>query len=186
MESSRSRVMDTLAASTLFRGLEDDALAHIADGFSLVKFRDGEDIFHQNDEADYLYIVERGHASIFKKMGQGERKVGQLGPGEHFGEMAMISNEKRNATLRAAGELTCVRMDAKGFDTLIEEDARFAQRMLAALSERLRTSDEAAIREAVRRGGAARRCGEAVRRGGAARRCGEALRRGGAAGARGK
>lgn len=150
MPEQRSRVMNALAASKLFHGLDDDALGCIADGFSFVKFDDGDAVFHQNDDADYLYIIENGSAAIFKKMGQGERRVGALGPGEHFGEMAMISSEKRNATVRAEGELCCVRMDAKGFDALIGEDARFAQRMLNALSERLRASDEIAIGEMVR------------------------------------
>ncbi len=135
--------------SELFSRLEPDAIENIGKKCDLVRFDKGEEVFHEGDLADYMYIIGEGDVGVFKLMGQGEHELMRLGVGAHFGEMAMISSARRNATLRAKSDLLCARMDETSFNALMEADARFAQRMLKALAERLRDTDEAAMQDMV-------------------------------------
>ncbi len=144
-----NRMDFVLERSELFSRLDSDAIENIGKKCDLVRFNAGEDVFHEGDRADYMYIIGEGDAGVFKVMGQGEHELMRLGVGAHFGEMAMISSARRNATLRAMSDLLCVRMDEASFNALMESDARFAQRMLKALAERLRDTDEAAMQDMV-------------------------------------
>ena len=72
-----------------------------------------------------------------------------MAPGESFGEMALISRERRTATLKTVTHTQCIRMAQKDFSDLLDKDAGFAQRMMRILTDRLKEADEAAVRDVV-------------------------------------
>ena len=149
-EAGRNMLMDSvLKGSELFSRLELETIETIGRRCEIVRFNEGEIIFREGDLADFMYIIGEGEAGVYKLMGQTEHRLMGLGVGAHFGEMAMISSARRSATIKATSALLCARMDEAAFDALMEADARFAQRMLKALAERLRDTDEAAMQDMV-------------------------------------
>ena len=70
------------------------------------RFRKGEVVFRQGDPPDRLYSIGRGEAEVVREDPvQGERVLARLGPGEFFGEMGILGNAPRMATVRAATDL---------------------------------------------------------------------------------
>ena len=147
-EVPQDKLIDfVLERSELFLRLEPDAIDNIGKKCNLVRFNRGENVFREGDLSDYMYVIGEGEVAVFKQVGQGEHELMRLGVGAHFGEMAMISSARRNATIRVTSDLLCARMNEASFNALMESDARFAQRMLKALAERLRDTDEAAMQD---------------------------------------
>ena len=140
---------NVLGISVLFHDLEPEILEHISAQCTEVPFDAGATIFDEGDEGEDFYILSKGEVTLYKHMGLGERKIRKFHTGEHFGEMALISNEKRSGTVRADSDSVCLCINEAGFNKLIDEEPRFSQRMLLALTERLRQTDEAATRDMV-------------------------------------
>lgn len=136
-----------LGESALFGGLESDAIERIARRFELRTYKEGDKIFCEGDEGHGMYVLCEGEVAVLKTMGLAEHELTRLSPGEHFGEMALISNAHRTATVQATMDSSCGRLDQKGFDELMDADARFAQRILKVLADRLHQTDIAAAED---------------------------------------
>jgi CRP/FNR family cyclic AMP-dependent transcriptional regulator len=93
----------------------------------------GQAVVHQDDPATVLYLIVSGHAAVE----QGGRKVGSMGPGEFFGELALIEAHGRTATVVAEDELDCLLVSAWEFKASLEEHPQMAIPMLTAMIARL-------------------------------------------------
>lgn len=69
-------------------------------GVTQAHYEPGEAIFEQGDLGDCLYIIVRGEAEVLRQQNGQEQPLAQLGPGEYFGEMALLNQNTRNATVR--------------------------------------------------------------------------------------
>lgn len=88
-------------------------------GVSRVHFAAGETIFREGDPGDFLYIIIEGEVeAIHEEPDQTETVLNRLGPGEYFGEMALVSNAPRNATIRTLTPVDAVTMERVDFTTL--------------------------------------------------------------------
>jgi len=82
---------------------------------------DGEDIIVQGDRGDNYYIIKSGSVAVLKKKeGQAEKEVAVLGPGQAFGEEALIRDDPRNATCRASGETTVYVLNKGDFNNIVK------------------------------------------------------------------
>jgi len=88
--------------------------AERAPGIGRAHFEAGEIIFREGDKGDRLYIVVDGQVEVVK----GETVLGQLGPGECFGEMALVSDSPRNATVKSRGSVNVLTVDREAFHAL--------------------------------------------------------------------
>lgn len=88
-----------------------------------------------------MFVVRAGQVRITKHVRGGERTFATLGPGEFFGEMAVLSGRPRTATAVAVAELTLLELDEKRFDTMINTQAEIAARILKKLARRLESAD---------------------------------------------
>ncbi len=84
----------------LFAELDENALAAVHERFMLERHAAGEVIVRQGDPGDKLYAISRGQLDVWITTGDRERQVNALGEGDYFGEMALVTGEPRNATLR--------------------------------------------------------------------------------------
>lgn len=69
-------------------------------GVSHGRFEPGQEVFHQGDLGDRIYIIARGQAEVARQDNGREIVLAQLGAGEYFGEMALLNHTTRNATVR--------------------------------------------------------------------------------------
>ncbi|HEU4388768.1 MAG TPA: FAD-dependent oxidoreductase [Blastocatellia bacterium] len=87
-------------------------------GITHEHFEPGEDIFRQGDLGDRLYIIARGRAQVLREKAGEESLLAALGPGEYFGEMAILNQTTRNATVRCAEPLDVISIHKREFTVL--------------------------------------------------------------------
>lgn len=83
-------------------------------------FEPGQLVFHQGDLGDRVYIVRRGRAEVSSNTEHGEETLGVVGPGECFGEMAILGKRPRNATVRCLEAMDTVAIPSADFAALSE------------------------------------------------------------------
>jgi CRP-like cAMP-binding protein len=81
-----------------------------------------------------FFVILEGKAAVTI----GERVVRVLGPGDYFGEMALLSGEERTATVTADTELRCLGLTAWNFKTFVQDNPSVAWTLLTNMAERLR------------------------------------------------
>lgn len=97
----------------------------------------GEHIFHEGAPADSMYVIMEGTAEIRV----GDRVVEISGPGRFIGEMALIDDGPRTATVRAVTECKLLAIDRERFHALVTEDPHFATHVMKVMTGRLRQTD---------------------------------------------
>jgi signal transduction histidine kinase len=139
-----------LESIPLFRGLnriELQALRLIAQERQVPA---GRDIFREGDPGDGVYFVKNGQVEIFGGASSGERRVfSSLGPGEIFGEMAVIELRPRSATAAAVQNTVVYFLPRGEMLSLIERSPALAFGLLQQISHRLRELNQLHIREII-------------------------------------
>jgi CRP-like cAMP-binding protein len=114
--------------------LKDRTLKRLAGEMTERRASDGEDLVTQGTGAIAFFVVLDGEAAV----SVGERHVRVLGPGDHFGEIAMIlPSSPRTATVRAIGDVRLGGMSSWNFKGFIEEHPQVTWPLLTTLAEQL-------------------------------------------------
>jgi CRP-like cAMP-binding protein len=113
----------------------------------------GEELFHENDPGDSLFIVQSGRVDIFKNIrGDVDRSLASFGPGDLIGEMSFIDGARRSASARITEASQFLVLSRQSFARVQRERpdiaAAFYRNMAAIVAARLRTTNEL-YREAV-------------------------------------
>jgi CRP/FNR family transcriptional regulator, cyclic AMP receptor protein len=101
----------------------------------------GTVLFREGEPGKEMYVLQAGKIAISKYVRDVEKILAVLGPGEFFGEMAIISNKPRNATATVTEDARCLVIDPKTFEGMIRGNAEIAVRMIKKLAERLSEAD---------------------------------------------
>lgn len=138
---------EILERSELFEGLSRESLERVRQHFKKVVFEKGVAIFREGDLGDCMFVILSGKVVVLRNMGWGEREINRMYATEVFGEMALISDEARSATIRTLERTECLKLDHESFDVLLDQDLSFAQKIAKVMTKRLsaltrRTSDE--------------------------------------------
>jgi len=108
----------------LFGTVNNDTFEKIVDAMFIKNMAKGEDVITQGSEGDFFYIVKRGDFDIFVKKGQDPpKKVFQAGVGFAFGELALLYNAPRSATITASDESEVWCLDRTAFRNLVVRSA---------------------------------------------------------------
>ena len=139
--SWRVEAAELIDALPAFDDLPEDVLSDLAGRIRLRILNPGEPIFRQGDRPDAFYIVRRGSVQIEDEDPEtGDvRVLRTMGRGESFGEMGLLGAHRRQATVRADGEVELFEVDKGTFDRLLAEDMRapeFGHTMQALLELR--------------------------------------------------
>jgi CRP-like cAMP-binding protein len=129
--------VETLARVPLFAGLEQRDLERIADSFKERKYKAGDTIAGEGQSGAGFFIIGDGTAKVSV---QGEER-GTLGPGDYFGEIALLDEGARTATVQADSDMTSYAMTFWEFRPIVETDARIAWKLVQALAHKLREAD---------------------------------------------
>ena len=87
-------------------------------GMSQEHYEPGQDVFRQGDLGDRLYIILSGTAEVRRANGNGETILARLGPGQTFGEMALVNMATRNASVRCTAPMDVLSLPKKDFAVL--------------------------------------------------------------------
>ncbi len=128
---------ETIANVPLFAGLERRELERVADAFKERRFKAGDTVASEGQRGAGFFVIAEGKAKV--TVGGEER--GELGPGDYFGEIALIDEGARTATLVAETDMTCYGMTFWEFRPVVEADGRIAWKLLQALAAKLRASE---------------------------------------------
>jgi len=104
-------------------------------------YRDGEEIVRQNEVGDCMFVIQEGQVEVLSELDDDEFRLGLLGPGEFFGEMAIVEKQARAATVRAVGEARVLTVDKRTFLRRVQEDPTLALNILRTLCQRIRALD---------------------------------------------
>lgn len=139
-DRERARRLDALASVDLFRGLPEDLRANLARQLEFAPFAAGEAVTHEGDRDDGLFILVEGEASVRISVGadeeREEREVARLTAGQFFGEMSLMTGEARTATVVAATDLLCYRIDKPAFQHILQQTPSIADQIAEVLVTR--------------------------------------------------
>lgn len=105
-------------------------------------FRPQELIFKQGDPGEHMYIIQSGKVEVFLTTPQGEKSLTFYGPGDFFGEMAIIDKATRSANCRAAEETRLIMLDERTFDLHVQSNPAIVRKILKNMSNRLRDTNQ--------------------------------------------
>jgi small-conductance mechanosensitive channel len=126
----------TLRTIDLFDVLSDEELRHAASRFKPLSFSAGERIIEENTPGDSFFLLERGGVTVTKMIGGAPRPLARLGPGEFFGEMALLTGERRTATVTADSDVDLCVLDKTGFQDVLARNPGLAVDISHLLAER--------------------------------------------------
>lgn len=149
----RSLVVQALHQVPLFAQLEEATLRGLAERAELLVLPAGREVFQAGSASDELYLLETGEVQV---LAQGGKLMDALGSGAVFGELALLTRERRTATVRTATPSTLIRLPRAALLPLLEGNDRLRERMWKTLAER-RFDDVARGLEGYRHLGRARR-----------------------------
>lgn len=137
MKKLRMSDDDYAQISRLFRGVDFFSemtvgqMEHILPYITLWQYSKGERIFKQGEKGDAFYIVYDGSVCVQVKKGffGFSKKVAELGPGDFFGEMALLSNEPRNATVTCKEDSRMFVLMLADFKSVMRKNPSFAEKM---------------------------------------------------------
>jgi CRP/FNR family transcriptional regulator, cyclic AMP receptor protein len=130
--------VDLLERVPLFSDLEHKELESLAKTFKERTFNPGDTIASEGTGGIGFFVVADGTAKVSV---HGEER-GSLGPGDYFGEIALIDDGARTATVTADSELRCYGLTSWEFRPLVETDSRIAWKLLQAMAKRLRAAEQ--------------------------------------------
>ncbi len=134
--------VDVLRQVWLFSGLDEQQLDAVSSLTFQKTFGPGELIVEEGRTGNGLYAIISGNVEAVIALGtEQERTVNRLGSGEVFGEMALLGEWPRTATVRALDEVECLGIDRWVFLTQLERHPQMGIKLLQILAQKLRDSD---------------------------------------------
>jgi CRP-like cAMP-binding protein len=125
---------DELSKVWIFAKLERSDLARIGKSVVPRSFAKGDEVIKDGEQAVAFYMILKGKVEIMK----GSESLNTLGPGESFGEMALLDGFPRSATINAAEDTECLVMTRWDFAAELHTNPSIALAMLPVMSKRIR------------------------------------------------
>jgi CRP/FNR family cyclic AMP-dependent transcriptional regulator len=127
--------VDRLRSVPLFRGCNDKELAFIASRADEVEIPAGKVLTEKGQSGGDFFVILEGKAEV-----EADRGKRTLGPGDFFGEIALIDNGPRTATVKATTPMKCLVLGHSQFRDVLHQNGEIAVKILRAVTERLRAA----------------------------------------------
>ncbi|NXY78201.1 KAP0 kinase, partial [Glareola pratincola] len=117
----RKMYEEFLSKVSILESLDKWERLTVADALEPVQFEDGQKIVVQGEPGDEFFIILEGTAAVLQRRSENEEfvEVGRLAPSDYFGEIALLMNRPRAATVVARGLLKCVKLDRPRFERVL-------------------------------------------------------------------
>jgi CRP/FNR family transcriptional regulator, cyclic AMP receptor protein len=134
---AREQYLEHLSSVPLFRGLSSKELRDIAKATVELDIEEGKEFVTQGDVGREAFVIVEGTAEASRN----GVKIGELGPGDCVGELALLDHGPRTATVIAATPLTVLVLGPREFSGVLDEVPTLTHKILAALAARVRELD---------------------------------------------
>ena len=139
---------ELLARVPLLADLESGELERIAQVAIPRSFPKGARVFHEGDESDACYVIRDGDVRVTREHSDGRAiALATLGPGELFGELAMLDGGVRSASIEALTDIELLALSAADMRGLLERNGEITAKLVVALTKRLRETNERISRQ---------------------------------------
>jgi CRP-like cAMP-binding protein len=145
---SLAEEVDVLRQIALFERMEPPKLKLLAMTSDRVTFRPGQSMMRQGDDGDAAYVVITGTADVLVNTPNGPLKVAELGAGQIIGEIAILVDIPRTATVEAQGELVALKVSKDNFLRLLNNSPQVGIEIIRVLAGRLENTTQQ-LREAI-------------------------------------
>jgi CRP-like cAMP-binding protein len=132
--TSKAEQIELLGNVSLFSECSKKELGQVASMMDERRVESGTELTREGDEGDEFFVVAEGLAEAVI----GKKKVGSIKPGSFFGEMALLDQGPRVATVTAKLPTRVLVLDAKGFGRVVRDSPSVAIKVMKTLAERLR------------------------------------------------
>ncbi len=126
---------------SMFEDLDNKSLEALANAAIEQRYEKGQDVVRQGDVGVGAFIIRSGKVDVIQEKGGKETRIATLGPGEVFGEMALLDEFPRSATVRASEPTTCLGLQRWHFRGILESHPQIALAMLPVLTRRIRSAE---------------------------------------------
>lgn len=109
-----------LRSVSLFEGFSSEELDHLVSTATVVRYAKNAFIVRQGDEGNSFYLVRSGFVKVVRQRASKDLVLAYLREGQYFGEMALLHNEKRTASVIALGDTEVIRITKKDFNALLK------------------------------------------------------------------
>jgi CRP/FNR family transcriptional regulator, cyclic AMP receptor protein len=140
MTLTHDRRAELLAGCPLFKGIDADGLAKLAELTTPVDFPAGHVIARQGEIGTGFFVIVSGGVRVVRD----GAVVARLGPGEFFGELSVLDQMPRNATVAADEPTSCLALASWDFDKILLEEPALTLAILRGVARRLREVSESA------------------------------------------
>ncbi len=148
MAASGQDTTELLARVPLFSALAEEELSHVVSVAVPRTFEAYQVVFREGDRSDTCYVIRSGHVRAVRGHADGRSiTLAQFGPGDHFGELAMLDEERRSATIEALEETEAIAILGADMRRLLREHPDIAVKLIASLGRRLRETNERLARQ---------------------------------------
>ncbi|HEU4612935.1 MAG TPA: cyclic nucleotide-binding domain-containing protein, partial [Kofleriaceae bacterium] len=127
---------EALASTPLFAGLSEEALASLVQQLTLVHLSRGEVLFHEGDPGDALYVICEGEVSVSAE-GPPRVEMARMGAGAFIGEVALMTDQPRSATVAATQDAELLRIDRKTLSMVLATHGEVLSAVLRFVRDRL-------------------------------------------------
>jgi CRP-like cAMP-binding protein len=138
-----SRLLALLRACDLFQDLADAEMDALLIHMRMIRTQKGFQIIRQGDSWDSFYVILSGRVSVKAQKGSRTLRMGNLGKGEFFGEMALLTRQPRNATVTSLEVSELMVLRKREFDELLMKHPARAQKIRRAFLERASRNHQA-------------------------------------------
>ncbi len=138
---TKGEIAEYLQKVSLFSRCSRKDLATIAKLTEIEQYEPGATIVAEGAPGNAFYVVLEGHA-VVRRNG---RRAGELGPGDYFGELALLDPAPRNADVEAREPTTVARLGVGPFATMLRASPTVNERLLAGLARRVRDADRRSV-----------------------------------------
>jgi CRP-like cAMP-binding protein len=138
---ARDTKLTHLSNVRLFSALSNRELVRIGRVAEQVKVPAGKVVVQEGSSGHEFFLILEGQATVRRN----GRKVATLGPGQYFGELALLDRAPRNATVEADTAMTLIVLGQREFSGLLDEIPGLAHKILRSMATRLREADARAV-----------------------------------------
>jgi CRP/FNR family transcriptional regulator len=140
--TTEQSAVELLRSVPLFAGLEEGELERFSQVAVPRSFPAGTRVFHEGDSSDACYIVSEGSFRVTREHSDGRAiTLATLGPGEIFGELAMLDGDTRSASAESITDGTLLALPANDVRSLLGRNPEIALKLVAGLVRRLRAAN---------------------------------------------